>query len=314
METRAHYVAVGAFVLTVIILAFIGILWLGRVEFSEVTKHYYIFFRGSVAGLGKGSAVQYNGIPVGRVVDVRVDPDNVAQIQVTVGIDTNLVDIKSDARAYLDTNILSGVSTILIRGGTKAAGDLVAEPKHRYPIIPAGESEFEQVKASLPALVADLKEASHNLNDLLNARNRQAVADSLQNVRTLTAALAEHSQDIGAILDNADAAMVELKALLQHVDQSYAGRGGLKDQVSQTLKDYDRLAANLIDTSRQLQLTLAENRPGIRNFTQQTLPGVDDLVSDAQQLATNLNRLVDQLERDPTRLLFGDRREGYRPR
>jgi phospholipid/cholesterol/gamma-HCH transport system substrate-binding protein len=314
METRAHYVAVGAFVLTVIILAFVGIIWLGRVEFSEVTKHYYIFFRGSVAGLGKGSAVQYNGIPVGRVVDVRVDPDNVAQIQVTVGIDTNLVDIKSDARGYLDTNILSGVSTILIRGGTKAAGDLVAEPKHRYPIIPAGESEFEQVKASLPVLVADLKEASHNLNDLLNARNRQAVADSLQNVRTLTAALAEHSQDIGAILDNADAAMVELKSLLQHVDQSYAGRGGLKDQVSQTLKDYDRLAANLIDTSRQLQLTLAENRPGIRNFTQQTLPGVDDLVSDAQQLATNLNRLVDQLERDPTRLLFGDRREGYRPR
>src|SRR5271169_3978299 len=123
METGVHYVAVGAFLLTVIILAFIGILWLGRVEFSEITNHYYIFFRGSVAGLGKGAAVQYNGIPVGRVVDVRVDPDNVAQIQVTVGIDTNLVDIKSDARAYLDTNILSGVSTILIRGGTKAAGD-----------------------------------------------------------------------------------------------------------------------------------------------------------------------------------------------
>lgn len=313
METRAHYVAVGAFVLTVIILAFIGILWIGRVEFSEVAKHYYIFFRGSVAGLGKGSAVQYNGIPVGRVVDVRVDPDNVAQIQVTVGIDPSLVDIKSDARAYLDTNILSGVSTILIRGGTKASGDLVAEPKHRYPIIPAGESEFEQVKASLPVLVADLKEASHNLNDLLNARNRQAVADSLQNVRTLTAALAGHSQDVGAILDNADAALVELKTLLQHVDQSYAGRGGLKDQVAQTLKDYDRLAANLIDTSRQLQLMLAENRPGIRNFGQQTLPGVNDLVSDAQQLVANLNRLTTQLERDPTRLLFGDRREGYRP-
>jgi phospholipid/cholesterol/gamma-HCH transport system substrate-binding protein len=314
METRAHYVAVGAFVLAVILLAFIGILWLGRVEFAEVSRSYYIFFKGSVAGLGKGAAVQYNGIPVGRVVDVRVDPDNVAQIQVTVGIDTSLVDIKSDARAYLDTNILSGVSTILIRGGTKAAGDLAAEPKHRYPIIPSGESEFEQVKASLPLLVADLKEASHNLNDLLNPRNRQAVADSLQNVRTVTAALADHSQDFGAILDNADAAMVELKSLLQHVDQSYAGHGGLKDQVSQTLKDYDRLAANLIDTSRQLQLMIAENRPGIRNFSQQTLPGVDDLVSDARQLAANLNRLLDQLERDPTRLLFGDRREGYKPR
>src|SRR5271156_797855 len=314
METRAHYVAVGVFVLTVIILAFIGILWLGRVEFSEAAKQYYIFFRGSVAGLGKGSAVQYNGIPVGRVLDVRVDPDNVAQIQVTVGVDPDLVDIKSDARAYLDTNILSGVSSILIQGGTKTAHDLVAEPKHRYPVIPAGESALEQIKASLPELVGDLKQASHNLNDLLNARNRQAVADSLQNIRTLTAALADHSQDVGPILDNADTAIVELKTLLQHVDQSYAGRAGLRDQISQTFKDYDRLAESLIDTSRQLQLMLGENRPGIRNFSQQTLPGVNDLVGDAQQLVANLNRLLDQLERDPTRLLVGDRREGYRPR
>jgi phospholipid/cholesterol/gamma-HCH transport system substrate-binding protein len=314
METRAHYVAVGAFVLAVIIIAFVGILWLGRVEFSEASKQYYIFLKGSVAGLGKGSAVQYNGIPVGRVLDVRVDPDNVAQIQVTVGVDTSLVDIKSDALAHLDTNILSGVSSIQIQGGTKAASNLVAGPKHRYPIIPAGESELEQIKASLPELVGDLKQASHNLNDLLNARNRQAVADSLQNIRTLTAVLADHSQDVGPILDNADAAIVELKTLLQHLDQSYAGRAGLRDQVSQTFKDYDRLAASLIDTSRQLQLMLGENRPGIRNFSQQTLPGVNDLVGDAQQLVANLNRLLDQLERDPTRLLFGDRREGYRPR
>ena len=314
MEPRAHYVAVGVFVLTVIILVFIAILWLGRVEFAEAAKQYYIFFKGSVAGLGKGSAVQYNGIPVGRVVNVRVDPDNVGQVEVTIGIDPDIVNIKSDARAHLDTNILSGVSSIQIQGGTKGTPELVAEPKHRYPIIPAGELELERVKASLPELLGDLKQVASNLNDLLNARNRQAVADSLQNLRTLTAVLADHSQDIGPILDNANATIVELKTLLQHVDQSYIGRSGLRDQVSQTFKDYDRLAANLIDTSHQLQLMLAENRPGIRNFSRETLPGVSDLLSDAQQLVANLNRLVEQLQRDPTRLLFGDRREGYRPR
>ena len=63
METRAHYVAVGAFVLTAIFLAFVAVLWLGRTEFAEQAKRYYIFFRGSVAGLNKGSQVQYNGIP-----------------------------------------------------------------------------------------------------------------------------------------------------------------------------------------------------------------------------------------------------------
>jgi len=314
METRAHYVAVGAFVVVFIFLGVGAVLWLAHVEFSQVLAPYYIFFKGSVEGLSKGSAVQYNGIPVGRVIDIRVDPDNIAQIQVTVEIDTGLVTIKSDARAFLDSNILSGVSTVQIRGGTKEARALEPKPGHRFPVIKAEQTGLEAVKASLPELLGDLKQASHNLNALLDQKNRQAVADSLQNVRTVTAAFADHSQDLGAILDNANAAALQLKSLLHDVDQSYAGRGGLKDQVSTTLKDYDRVAANLIDTSRQLQLMIGEARPGIRNFSQQTLPGVDDLVSDAQQLAANLSRLVDQLERDPTRVLFGDRREGYRPR
>ena len=82
-------------------------------------------------------------------------------------------------------------------------------------------------------------------------------------------------------------------------------RGGLKDQLSQTLKDYDRVAGNLTDTAHQLQLTIGDLRPGLRNFVQTTLPGVDDFVNDAQLLAGNLNQFVVQLQRDPTRLLFG---------
>ncbi len=314
METRAHYVAVGAFVLIIAFAAVGAVLWLARVEFGQERQPYYIFFRGSVAGLSRGSMVQYNGIPVGRVTDIRVDHDNLSQIQVRVEINTNLVEIKTDARAFLDSNLLSGVSTIQIRGGTQQAKILEPERNHHYPIIKAGQNEFEEVKSSLPELLGDAKQLSHNLNALLDDRNRRAVADSLQNVRTITAALADRSQDVGAILDNANAAAVELKSLLHNVDQSYTARGGLKDQLSQTLKDYDRVAANLTATAQQLQLMIAENRPGIRNFVQTTLPGVDDLVNDAQRLAGNLNQFVVQLQRDPTRLLFGDRRQGYQPR
>ena len=109
METRAHYVAVGAFVLAVIVLGFVAVVSLGRIEFAQELSRYYVFFRGSVSGLSKGSLVQYNGITVGRVIDVRVDPDDLENIQVTVEIDKNLVPIKTDARAFIDTNLLSGI-------------------------------------------------------------------------------------------------------------------------------------------------------------------------------------------------------------
>src|SRR6202045_4026461 len=173
METRAHFVAVVAFVLAVILLAFVTVLWLRRSQFSEQAKRYYIFFRGSVAGLNKGSQVQYSGIPVGRVIDIRVDPDDVEKIQVTVEIDTSIVDIKTDARAFLDANLLNGVATVQIRGGTKDAKELEPEPKHRYPVIAAGQSELEQLRAKLPELLGALKEVAANRNAVLEQRNQK---------------------------------------------------------------------------------------------------------------------------------------------
>src|SRR6516162_6534601 len=281
METRAHYVAVGTFVLAVIFLAFVAVLWLGHTEFGEQARRYYIFFRGSVAGLNKGSQVQYNGIPVGQVVDIRVDPANLEQIQVTVEINTTIVDIKSDARAFLDTNILNGIATIQIRGGTREASDLEPAPGHKYAVI--------------------------------DENNRRTVAQTLQNIRTITGDLVEPSKEVNEVVDNANKAVVKLKSFFEDLDQSYTDKGGLKDQLSQTLADAGRLAKNLNEASRQLQLVLQENRPGIRNFTQSTLTQLSDLVTDLQRFVAGATRFVSEMERNPSRLLFGERREGYRP-
>jgi phospholipid/cholesterol/gamma-HCH transport system substrate-binding protein len=313
METRAHYVAVGAFVLTIIVLGFIAVLSLGRVEFAQELKRYYVFFKGSVTGLSKGSLVQYNGITVGRVVDVRVDPDDLEKIQVTVEIDTNLVKIKTDARAFVDTNLLSGVATIQIRGGTREARDLEPESGHRYPVIAAGSSVLQRVSETGPQLLDRLMVAVDNLNDLLNEQNRKAVSDSLQNVRTITDAFVAPSKEVSELVANANTAVLEMTALLSHIDQSYASKGGLKDQASQALNDFDRLAKTLIDTNRQLQQVLQENRPGLQAFTQSTLNQVSNLVSDMQRFVAGLTRFVASVERDPARLLFGERRDGYKP-
>jgi phospholipid/cholesterol/gamma-HCH transport system substrate-binding protein len=313
METRANYVAVGAFVLAVIFLAFVAVLWLGRAEYGEQAKRYYIFFRGSVAGLNKGSQVQYNGIPVGRVADIRVDPNNLEQIQVTVEIDTSIVDIKSDARAFLEANILNGIATIQIRGGTREASDLEPEPGHKYPEIKTGRTELEEVKASIPELLADLKETAHSLNELLDENNRRAVSETLQNLRTITGAFVAPAKAVSDVVDNANKAVLELNSFFHEVDRSYGEKGGLKDQLSQTFGDADRLAKNLVETSHQLQQVISENRPGIRNFTQNTMAQVGDLVSDLQRFVDGLSRFAAEVERNPSRLLSGEQHDGYRP-
>jgi hypothetical protein len=52
----------------------------------------------------------------------------------------------------------------------------------------------------------------------------------------------------------------------------------------------------------------------LRSFSEQTLSSVGSLVAEARQLVAGANRVVTNVERDPMSLLFGDRREGYRPR
>jgi phospholipid/cholesterol/gamma-HCH transport system substrate-binding protein len=313
METRAHYVAVGAFVLAMITLAFVAVLWLGRVQLSESPERFYVFFRGSVQGLTKGAAVQYNGIPVGRVVNIRVDPDNVEQIEVTIEVDRRLVQIKSDARAQLESNILSGVSTIQVRGGTQAAGDLVPKPGHKYAVIESESSTIQQLTAAAPQLMDELKKVADNLNDLLGDQNRKAVADSLANVRTLTASASDEMKQLKGILDNANDAVVQTKSFVAAVNDSYVRQNGLRDRADRLLADADGLARSLTLASGELQTILKENRGGIHNFTQSTVAQFNDTLSQTQRLLANLSRLSGQLERDPQRLLLGERRGTYRP-
>ena len=148
------------------------------------------------------------------------------------------------------------------------------------------------------------------MNELLDEKNRKAFAEILENSRVLSAALVDTNKNIDTLATNGNTAVLAASTLIGNIDRS----GGLREQATTTVTDFGSLAKNLSDTNRQLQLTLQDARPGVRNFSQQTLSDVGALVSEARQLISGLNRLTAEIERDPTRVLFGDRREGYRPR
>jgi phospholipid/cholesterol/gamma-HCH transport system substrate-binding protein len=311
METRAHYVAVGTFVLTMVLLAFAAVLWMGRAELTTQYDHYDIYFTGPVTGLSKGAAVDYSGVPIGRVSEIHLEPDQL--IRVTVEIETGVV-IKTNDRATVESNLLSGVSYIQISGGTREAPMLVAKEGERYPVIRPRYSGLASVSARAPQLVQRANEVLDEVSDLLNEKNRQAITEVIENIRVLTAGINVTNKHIDDLAISANTAALTLNDLLGNVERSYVGPDGLGNRAATALADFDRLAKNLSDTNRQLQSTLQDVRPGIRTFSQQTLSDVGALVGDARQLISELNRLTAQIERDPSRVLFGDRREGYHPK
>src|SRR6185437_12760506 len=246
METRAHYVAVGAFVLTMVFSAFVAALWFGGVELTTHYVRYLAYFHGAVTGLTKGAAVEYNGIPVGKVSNIRIDPEDVERIEVEMEIDDNVV-IKSDAKAEVQSNLLSGVSFVLITKGTQDAPPLVAKEGQRYPVIASRRSALASVYARGPALLEQLERIGGRVEEMLNEHNRQAMSDTLDNLRTITADFATHEKDITRLVDNANTSIGTLNKLLGDLDESYAGQNGIRDKAGRSL---DQLAALLRDVDQ----------------------------------------------------------------
>lgn len=313
METRANYAAVGAFVLAMVLLAFGAVVWLARGELHAQQAHYRIYFSGPVSGLREGAAVEYNGVPVGKVEEVRIDPDNVALVRTTVATDPELV-IKRDAVATLQSNLLSGVSFVQISGGTRDAPPLKAEGSERYPVIRSVPSTLASVAASGPELMNKLNTTVDRFSALLDEKNQRSLTESLENLRLFTAGLAQRNNDIAELAGNANAATAAASKLLVSIERSYAGPNGIGTRLTTAITDFDKVAKNLADTNKQLQVALQDVRPGLRNFSQQTLTDVGSLVAETRQLVASANRVVTTVERDPLSLLFGDRRQGYKPR
>ena len=310
METRAHYVAVGAFVLTMVFLAFVAVLWLAGKQFTSSFAHYDIYFEGPVSGLNVGARAEYNGIPVGTVSDIEIitNPEILAEnggkpIRVTIEIKST-VPVHKDSAATIQSNILSGVSYILISPG-RSQELIEAKRGERYPVIRSRRATLASLAARGPQLLDKLDVIFDHVDDVLSDENRARFADTLENIRQISHDLAQHSDEIAS---NAGSALKAAAGLFTNLDSSFSKQGGPADQLSAALEkagvalaDFDKLAKDLDDTNRQLSGAVQDLRPGVRNFSQHTLGNVDALVSEMRQFISGLSRLTSQLERDPQR-------------
>ena len=289
METKANYVAVGAFVLACVIGLVVTILWLAGAQYSQEYSYYQTFFKGPVTGLGKGTVTRYNGIDVGRVTDLKFDPADPQSVIVTMQVQPNL-SIHEDSQASIESQGLTGGTYVEISGGTAKSPILVAKPGHDYPVIRAKQSTLQQLEQSAPEVVAKLNVAVSRINDLLNDDNRRALAHVLANLDQTTSAIAKHSAEIDDTIRNANVATAnlrdisaDLKPTLDHVDATVNKFGKVADDADAFIKG---------DEMAQLS----------------------DLIGEMRRLVVSLTKFSDQLNRDPTKLLFGDRRKGYQPK
>ena len=289
METKANYVAVGAFVLACAVGLVVTILWLAGVQYSQEYAYYQANFKGPVTGLGKGTLTRYNGIEVGRITDLSFDPADPSRVIVTVQVQPNL-NIREDSIASIDSQGLTGGAFVEISGGSANSPLLVAREGQRYPVLRTKQSTFAQLQQSAPEVVAKLNVAASRLNDLLSDDNRRAIAHVLANLDETTQAVARRSADIDATIANANKAMANLSDASNNLRPTIS-------HVDLTIQKYGKVAD---DADAFI------NGDGLAQLS--------DLIGEMRRLVANLTQFSDQLNRTPTKLLFGDRRKGYEPK
>jgi phospholipid/cholesterol/gamma-HCH transport system substrate-binding protein len=281
METKANYVAVGAFVMLCIAGVMVALLWLAGIQYSQEYDYYQVYFTGAVTGLGKGTAVRYNGIEVGRVDDLRFDPNDPQRVITTLEVQPGL-NLRADSQASIDSQGLTGGSFVEITGGTASSPLLVPQPGQRYAVIRAKASTLEQIEQSAPQLLAKLNLAADRVNDLLNDKNRKSISDMLANLDETTSTLAHNSGNIDATLKNFANASAKIGPLAADADVTMGKFGKLASDADVLVKS-------------------------------PALADLSDVTADMKKLMVSLTTLSNQLNSTPTKLLFGDRRKGYSP-
>ena len=151
METRANYFIVGLFTLLGLFGIAGGLLWLAKIQVDQQYDYYDIYFESS-SGLSNAGDVRYNGVQVGQVVSIGLDPDHPGRVRVRVEVADD-TPVNQDTISSLEFQGVTGVSFVSLYGGTPQSKPLAVLDGQDYPVISSELSAIQDVFSSAPELL-----------------------------------------------------------------------------------------------------------------------------------------------------------------
>jgi phospholipid/cholesterol/gamma-HCH transport system substrate-binding protein len=181
----------------------------------------------------------------------------------------NNAPLRKDTLVGLEFQGLTGVAAISLKGGQETA-----------PPVPLDEDGIPTLTAD-PHALQDVTEAIRgtlqNINRVV-ADNQEAVRNSLRNLETFTSSLSRNAEKIDDVVLKVDGVMVKADRLMLGLNMLAGGKDG--GELFQTVKSIRELAEDF------------DKRSGA-------------LMVDGRRTLGDISRAVNNLDRNPTRLLFG---------
>jgi len=191
----------------------------------------------------------------------------------------------------------TGVSEIALEGAVKGARPLTQVGPQGCPVIPASSGGLGALLNSAPELIDRIQRLTERLTELLSDRNQNAISDILENVDRTTKVLAERAPDLADAIGDARIAARQAGIAAERWGRVADSTNKLIEQQGQpAAEDLRRSIASVQKAADNLDAMIADARPGVQNFSKNTLPEANRLVRDLRDLTTSLQGFTQRLD------------------
>ncbi|MDQ2070033.1 MlaD family protein [Natronospira bacteriovora] len=290
METRANYTLTGLFVVLFAAAAVLLGLWIAGELRQGDTQPYLVYLDEPVSGLNENSTVLLQGVPVGKVRALSLDPDHPSRVRIVLDLDEQ-APVRADTVAILRTQGATGLMRLELEGGSHEAGPPEQPEGEPYPVIQSRPSFWTRVDDSVDEGLQTFNKLAQQLDRLLDDETVDGLTESLANLRTFSESLARNSDELDRLMGSAGDLADSLPATLARVDRA--------------VKSFDDMSRGLEQTGRDLSEAAAIGGEGLERFSGQTLPELEALMLELGILSARLQRLSGELSEQPEMLIFG---------
>ena len=266
METKANYTVIGVFTLAVVLGVFAFVYWFENIGGTGERSFYRVQFEGSVSGLRTGASVLFNGIKVGEVSGLTLNPQRPKEVVATISVDKS-VTVRPDTEIGLEFQGLTGIASLSLKGGSPSKPAVLGskDQKGNPPVLIAP-----------PGATADVTQSARDtlkrLDDFI-AENQKAFHDALQNIDAFTGALARNSDRIDKITEG-----------LQNLTGGTDGKSGEINEAARSIR------------------TLADN---LDKRTAEITVGISKLTTSGTRTLSTIGTAAKHFDENPSRIIWG---------
>ena len=313
METRAHHILIGLFAVLTVTAAILFGLWLGKSGHDKAFNDYDIIFEEAVQGLSQGSAVQFNGIRVGDVLRLRLDPRDPRRVLARIRVSAE-TPVTTTSRASLMMAGVTGLSTIQLVSGDTQGERLVPAEGEEVASIVADPSPFSRLLTGGEDIMLNLNHLVRQARDIFSPDNVAALGQTLKNLEALTETLNAQGDDVRLALRAVSGASQEASAALREASRLLASVNRMLDEQGDAAFESTRQAmATLESTLATLDRLVSDNRDQL-DSSLKGLTEVGPALQELRSTLTALRALTRRIDEDPPGFLLGrERNQEFKP-